>query len=258
MDLNRRAYLDAIGISCWQLREVPAAAAADSAAPPTAGADIPLEGPSLAADAHAATPPPVATQTLEDERPPLDWEALEQAVAGCGQCPELAASRVRTVFGSGRHPAELLIVGDAPDADDERADALFSGEVGRLLDLMLAAIGFDRTRNAYLANVLKCRPPGDRAPTPQEATACAAFLQRQIELLRPRLILVLGPAAARALLTSEQPIEQLRGRAHYYGECNIPLVVTGHPADLLRSPAHKRLAWDDLRYARRLLREAAP
>lgn len=183
----------------------------------------------------------------------LDWAALRAVVADCQQCV-LHASRTQTVFGVGNTEADWLIIGEAPGAEEDRRGEPFVGRAGQLLDAMLQSIGLDRQR-AYIANILKCRPPNNRDPLPEEVVACEAYLSRQIALMQPKMILAVGRIAAQNLLKSEQPIGRLRGQAHSYGQSGIPVVVTYHPAYLLRSPQEKRKAWQDLLLARRLLQE---
>ena len=161
------------------------------------------------------------------------------------------------VFGVGDRRADWLIVGEAPGADEDRQGEPFVGRAGKLLDPMLQAIGLQREQ-VYIANILKCRPPDNREPTPAEAASCRPLLHRQIALIRPRIILAVGRVAAQNLLETETPIGKLRGRVHTFGPARLPLVVTYHPAYLLRSPREKRKSWDDLRLARRALAAEPP
>jgi uracil-DNA glycosylase family 4 len=176
----------------------------------------------------------------------MDWGQLKNAVASCTACP-LHAKRNRTVFGVGDESADWLFVGEGPGAEEDAQGEPFVGQAGRLLDNMLAAIGLKRGANVYIANVVKCRPPGNRNPEPQEAAACEPYLHRQIELIKPRLIVALGRVAAVNLLAREASIASLRGRLHEYR--GIPLVVTYHPAYLLRNLPDKAKAWADLCFA---------
>jgi len=155
----------------------------------------------------------------------------------------------------GAQAGPWLFVGEAPGADEDEQGEPFVGPAGKLLDSMLAAIGCARGEDTYIANVVKCRPPGNRNPTPEEAGACAAFLDRQVDLVAPKIIVALGKVAAARLLGTEASMASLRGRVHRYR--GIPLVATYHPAYLLRSPAEKAKAWEDLLFARRTLRAAA-
>jgi DNA polymerase len=184
----------------------------------------------------------------------MGWKELREAVRACTACV-LCKQRKQAVFGVGNESAPWLFVGEGPGADEDELGDPFVGQAGRLLDSMLAAIGIARGREAYIANVVKCRPPGNRTPTPEEAQACAPFLDRQIELVAPKLIVALGKSAAIRFLETEASLASLRGRVHRYR--GIPVVVTYHPAYLLRSLPEKAKAWEDLVFARRLLREAA-
>ncbi len=182
----------------------------------------------------------------------LDWEALEARVRACHAC-DLAKTHTQTVFGVGVRDSDAMIVGEAPGADEDRQGEPFVGRAGKLLDAMLAAIGLSRRENCYIANILKCRTHNNRDPKPEEVAACLPYLARQIELVAPRAILAVGRVAAQNLLGVTTPIGRLRGRIHHYGPREIPVVVTYHPAYLLRSPLEKRKAWEDLKTFRRLL-----
>lgn len=196
---------------------------------------------------------------VKESRPPptqLDWEGLERAVAACTAC-SLCQSRTQTVFGTGSHGAGWMFIGEAPGAEEDARGEPFVGQAGRLLDNMLAAVGLGRDRPGeqavFIANVLKCRPPGNRNPDAAEVAACVPFLRRQIALLHPRLIVVLGRFAAQAMLASDASIASLRGRVHQVAvgtEC-YPVIVTYHPAYLLRNLADKSKVWDDLCLARK-------
>ena len=177
-----------------------------------------------------------------------DWAELEQMVSGCTLCG-LQESRTRTVFGVGNRNADWLVIGEAPGADEDRQGEPFVGRAGQLLTEMLFAIGLQR-EDVFICNILKCRPPGNRNPSTEEVDFCHAWLQRQIELIDPRLILAVGGVAANGLLGLNEKVGALRGKVHSYGEQEIPLVVTYHPAYLLRSPLEKRKVWKDLQFAR--------
>ena len=177
-----------------------------------------------------------------------DWAELEQLVSGCTLCG-LQESRTRTVFGVGNRNADWLVIGEAPGADEDRQGEPFVGRAGQLLTEMLFAIGLQR-EDVFICNILKCRPPGNRNPSTEEVDFCHAWLQRQIELIDPRLILAVGGVAANSLLGLNEKVGALRGKVHHYGEQEIPLVVTYHPAYLLRSPLEKRKVWKDLQFAR--------
>lgn len=178
----------------------------------------------------------------------LSWDELESQASGCTRCP-LHASRTQTVFGVGNRSARWMIIGEAPGADEDREGEPFVGKAGQLLNQMLRAVGLARS-DVYIANILKCRPPRNRDPEPEEVRSCADYLNRQIELIGPLLILAVGRIAAQNLLHEDQPVGRLRGTVHRFGEAGIPLVVTYHPAYLLRSPSQKRKAWSDLCLAR--------
>ena len=183
----------------------------------------------------------------------LDWEALEARVARCTLC-ELHKTRTQTVFGVGNREADWLIVGEAPGADEDRQGEPFVGRAGQLLNEMLRAIGL-RREEVYIANILKCRPPRNRDPRPEEVVRCEPYLQRQVALLQPHIILALGRIAAQNLLKTDTPIGAMRGRRYRYGAAGIPVVVTYHPAYLLRSPKEKRKVWQDLKFARQVFAE---
>ncbi len=176
-------------------------------------------------------------------------EAVRSELGDCRRC-RLAEGRTQIVFGVGDPGAEVVFVGEGPGEEEDRRGEPFVGRAGQLLDRMLAAIGLDRSR-VYIANVVKCRPPGNRTPLPDEASACLPFLRGQIEAIRPRILCALGAHAAQSLLGTQTPVSRLRGRPLKLGE--RPLVVTYHPAYLLRNPAAKRQAWEDLKSLRRLL-----
>jgi len=174
----------------------------------------------------------------------LSWESLQKEVANCKQCL-LHQSRTQTVFGVGCQTADLLIVGEAPGFHEDQQGEPFVGRAGQLLNDMLLSIGLSRQK-VYIANVLKCRPPNNRDPSPEEVATCTPFLEKQISLLKPKLILAVGRVAAHYLLKSNAPMRELRGQIFHFGEQTTPLVVTYHPAYLLRSPREKRKAFEDL------------
>jgi DNA polymerase len=245
---RRDAILEEIGLGPrWRLRrrEAPATALAGPAvgtAPPrVAGApQRPARAPALALDERAA-------RIAE-----MDWPALRKAVAECRAC-DLCKTRTNTVFGVGAERAEWMIVGEAPGAEEDARGEPFVGQAGRLLDNMLAAVGLKRGEDVFIANVLKCRPPGNRNPEPFEVAQCGPHLVRQIELLRPRLILAMGRFAAQTLLATEASIASLRGRLFEYQ--GVPLIVSYHPAYLLRNLPDKAKAWEDLCFARATIRD---
>ncbi|MCU0975897.1 MAG: uracil-DNA glycosylase [Steroidobacteraceae bacterium] len=224
MDARRQAVLDVLGVTRYVSRAAPAA--------PSPGSPT---GPAVPSTGEA----PEA----------MGWEALEQAVTGCARCG-LCASRTQTVFGTGDRAASLMVVGEAPGAEEDRQGLPFVGRAGQLLNAMLRSVGFAREQ-VYIANVLKCRPPRNRDPEPAEAEQCLPYLRRQIELVAPRALLCVGRIAAQNLLGTDANLGNLRGQVLRLG--GTPVVVTYHPAYLLRTPAHKRRAWDDLRLARSLV-----
>ncbi|MGI4814784.1 MAG: uracil-DNA glycosylase [Janthinobacterium lividum] len=201
-----------------------------------------VESAGAAVDANAGTP--VAS---------LDWRALRDRVADCRLCT-LCNTRTQTVFGVGDEAADWMVIGEAPGATEDRIGEPFVGEAGKLLDNMLRALGLSRQRNVFIANVLKCRPPNNRDPLPQEVAACEDYLKRQVALVRPKVIVALGRFAAHSLLKTDEKLGSLRTRAHVYEE--VPVIVTYHPAYLLRSLAEKAKAWEDLCRARAIYREA--
>jgi len=201
--------------------------------------------------------PPVSAEAAEtggsDEKQVegMGWDALKATVKGCTVCP-LRAGCKQTVFGVGDENADWLLIGEAPGAEEDRLGEPFVGQAGRLLDNMLAALSLRRGDNVYIANVLKCRPPGNRNPEPGEVAACSPYLRRQIRLIQPKLIVAMGRFAAQTLLNSDATIGSLRGQVHAYE--SVPLVVTYHPAYLLRNLPDKAKAWADLLFARKCIK----
>jgi DNA polymerase len=185
----------------------------------------------------------------------LDWPSLREQVRDCRAC-ELRVGCTQTVFGVGNTQADLLVIGEAPGADEDRQGEPFVGRAGQLLNAMLLAMGYKR-ESVFIANIVKCRPPNNRDPKAEEALRCEPYLLRQIELIQPRVILAVGRIAAQNLLKTEITVGKLRGRIHAFGERRIPLVVTYHPAYLLRSPEQKGRAWQDLQLALSGLRDEA-
>ena len=195
------------------------------------------------------------TETAEPALPAvttLDWPALQQRVGDCAACAELLGSRSQTVLGAGNPQADWLIIGEAPGEEEDRQGEPFVGPSGELLNAMLHALGLKR-QQVYITNMIKCRTPDDRDPQPQEVAACEAFMQRQIALIQPKVILAMGRIAAQNLLKVDTAIGKLRGTVHQYDGA-IPVVATYHPAYLLRSPLEKRKAWADLCLAQSLLK----
>ena len=184
----------------------------------------------------------------------LEWNALARTVAECRAC-RLCEGRRNTVFGVGDVQPEWLVVGEAPGENEDLQGEPFVGQAGKLLDNMLGALGLNRRERVYIANVLKCRPPGNRNPEPDEVAQCEPFLRRQVELLQPKIILAMGRFAVQTLLQTTEPIGRLRGRVHdYHG---VPVVVTYHPAYLLRNLPDKAKAWADLCLAQSVLAQQA-
>jgi uracil-DNA glycosylase len=211
--------------------------------------------PAAASEAPQSPPP-----SIDDAEPRhariarIEWRDFAADVDACTACG-LCRTRHKSVPGVGDPNADWLFVGEAPGAEEDARGEPFVGQAGRLLDNMLAALGMARDRNVYIANVLKCRPPNNRAPEPAEADACRPYLERQVELLQPKLIVALGKSAASLLLGTDATIASLRGRVHRYR--GVPLIVTYHPAYLLRSLPDKAKAWEDLLLARRTVAESA-
>jgi uracil-DNA glycosylase len=235
-------------------RERPAAApdaAPSQSEPVPQAAHTPgLRLPPRATVASAVSPPAALRQIAVSEIEGLPTlEALGALASGCGRCG-LAGSRRQVVFGEGRADAEVMVVGEAPGAEEDRSGRPFVGRAGKLLDHLLLSAGFEREQ-VYVCNVLKCRPPSNRDPSPEEIEACSPYLLRQVELVRPRVILAFGAFAARTLLATEESVGRLRRREHAYH--GVPLIPTYHPAACLRSPAWIRSVWEDLQRARALL-----
>ncbi len=259
LDARQRAMLAEMGVKIWapkpavavapapvvQAEPVPAAPAVQAPAvrPAPAPVAAPVRSPAPAASGSAGVglaPRPVGIETM-------DWPALQAAVAGCEACG-LCRSRKNTVFGVGDVQADWMIVGEAPGENEDLQGEPFVGLAGQLLDNMLRAVGRSRTgagaQGAYIANVLKCRPPANRNPQPAEVAQCEPYLTRQVALVKPKIILAMGRFAVQSLLKTEEPIGRLRGRVHQYE--GVPVIVTYHPAYLLRTPADKAKAWADL------------
>jgi DNA polymerase len=238
----RNAYLEALGIDRWVPRHAPAET------PPPVEEAVPVAAVPRASLPAAVAPPPRVAPQVAPLEPGIDWGPLRERVAGCVAC-DLCKTRTQTVFGVGNTRSDWLIVGEAPGGEEDRRGEPFVGRAGQLLDAMLLAIGLPR-ESVFIANILKCRPPGNRDPRPEEVMRCLPFLHAQIELLEPRLILVVGRIAAQTLLATDAPLARLRGKLHQFGAARTPLVITYHPAYLLRTPADKRKAWEDLKFAR--------
>lgn len=231
---NRKRYLEAIGVDVWVRRP----------GGPLGTLELSVASTPAVADA----PEPVSGGVLEP------WQALRTEILSCTRC-SLHKTRTQGVVGVGPQRTDWMVVGEAPGAEEDRRGEPFVGRAGQLLDAMLRAIGLDRKTNVYIANVLKSRPPNNRDPKPEEVAACLPYLMRQIALLQPRLMLAVGRIAAQNLLSTDLSLSRLRGKVHYFGELNTPLIVTYHPAYLLRTPADKRKAWEDLKFARSVFRQ---
>ena len=231
-------YLEAMGIQAWTARHAGYDAGAEQAAVPVA-------------DIEPVAPVSDVPDGMDVDG--LDWPALEVRVSECTRC-ELHTSRTRTVFGVGNHSADWLVIGEAPGHDEDQQGEPFVGRAGQLLNAMLRAAGLQREQ-VFIANILKCRPPNNRDPKPEEVACCEPYLLRQIELIRPRLILAVGRIAAQNLLDTQTPIGKLRGEVHRFRDTGIPVIATYHPAYLLRSPMEKRKSWQDLQLALGTLRE---
>jgi DNA polymerase len=256
------AMLREIGVRVW----APQGEAALAPAEAGEGAVIMVEAPSVttAAPARVAPPQPIVMAlphaTLPAGIAAMGWPELRASVAACTACT-LCQGRTQTVFGVGHERAHWMIVGEAPGEQEDRQGEPFVGKSGQLLDNMLRAVRLTRAeaepaRQVYIANTLKCRPPGNRNPAPAELAACEGFLIRQVQLVQPKIILAMGAYAVQSLLRSKEPIGRLRGRVHHYQ--GVPLIVTYHPAYLLRNMEDKAKAWDDLCLALETARATAP
>lgn len=261
LDARQRAMLAEMGIPLWTPPRARRAAPVAVPASPPQVAPVARPQPAVAAaptPVAAPVPTPVAAPgSLPAGIPGMDWAELEAAVATCRACG-LCQGRTQTVFGVGDRQADWMVVGEAPGREEDRLGEPFVGQAGKLLDNMLAAIGLSRRADAqpgaadggrplqgvYIANVVKCRPPNNRNPEPEEIAACEPYLKRQIALVQPRIILAMGRIAVHSLLKTNAPIGRLRGRVHTYE--GVPVVVTYHPAYLLRALPEKAKAWQDL------------
>ena len=248
---RQRSMLGAMGLRVWEPAPGRAIASAAVAAPVSAAAPVAV---SVPARVPMPAPPPPAREPAvagSGALATLGWPELRATVAACRAC-SLCEGRTQTVFGVGHEQAQWMVVGEAPGESEDLQGEPFVGAAGQLLDRMLAALGLTRStegpappsQRVYIANTLKCRPPRNRNPAPEEMAQCEPFLVRQIELLKPRIILAMGRFAVQALLRSDAPVGKLRGRVHRYQ--GVPLIVTYHPAYLLRSLPEKARAWEDL------------
>jgi uracil-DNA glycosylase len=239
----RRDYLAALKLEAWLVRG-PAAVPEPVAMPVAVSGAVPGAAPVPATERVPAAVP--AANAAREEG--ADWPVLRSRVAACTRCA-LSSTRTQTVFGVGSLQAQWLIVGEAPGAEEDRQGEPFVGRAGQLLNSMLRAIGLSR-EEVFIANVLKCRPPGNRDPTATEAAECLPYLEQQIALLKPKIMLAVGRIAAQNLLRTDVTLGRLRQQVHHFGISKVPLIATYHPAYLLRTPTDKRKAWEDLKFAR--------
>ena len=255
-------YLDALGVARYARRVAGEGMPDKSAVAPTLAtveeAPQPFRAP--ADMTQPAAPAPVTAIAVNRNVPgantATDWPGLIAQIAACTACG-LSRTRTKTVPGVGDRRADWLIIGEAPGADEDASGEPFVGRAGKLLDAMLRAVGLNRQRGVYITNIVKCRPPNNRDPAPDEAAACAGYLERQIALIEPKLILAVGKVAAHNLLGTQEPMSQLRGKVWQWRGTDLPIVVTYHPAYLLRSPLEKRRSWDDLCLAQDVYRQRA-
>ena len=246
LDERRIAMLEQFGIR-WQ-----APPAFESQPDPASGDFEPAEPARTPAQRPKAAPKvEIGPRAVGIES--MQWQELSEAVAACRAC-KLCQTRRNTVFGVGDTAADWLIVGEAPGENEDIQGEPFVGQAGKLLDNMLRALGLDRREKVYIANVLKCRPPGNRNPEPDEVAQCEPFLRRQVQLLQPKVIIAMGRFAVQSLLGTTEAIGKLRGQRHQYA--GVPVVVTYHPAYLLRNLPDKAKAWADLCLAREIVAQA--
>jgi DNA polymerase len=236
--LDRAAVAELLKTADPAPRGSPAPDSVPTAGVPTALAAAPTTA-ATAAPARADAPPAAPGTPVAD----LDYERLRATALACTRCP-LAGGRTQVVFSDGHPDARVMVVGEAPGANEDRTGLPFVGAAGKLLDLMLASVDLSRRDSVYICNVLKCRPPGNRNPLPEEIETCSPYLRRQIELVRPEAILAVGTFAAQLLTGTQDALGKLRGSVYSYE--GVPLVVTYHPAALLRNPGWRRPTWDDL------------
>jgi DNA polymerase len=245
LDNRQKAYLDAMGIDVWVRPQQQQAA--EVLTPATVSDDNASPSRLLVNEKNVeVTQLPRETGPTITDVSTLDWGALENVVSGCQLC-ELSQTRTQAVFGVGNQQADIMLIGEAPGAEEDKQGEPFVGRAGQLLNAMLKAVGFERDE-VYIANILKCRPPQNRDPSPEEAAQCWPYLRRQIELVQPKVILALGRIAAQRLLQTNTSLARLRGKLHYLDDISVPVMVTYHPAYLLRAPQEKRKSWEDLRF----------
>ncbi|PKO46045.1 MAG: DNA polymerase III [Betaproteobacteria bacterium HGW-Betaproteobacteria-4] len=257
MSLSREQMLVEMGITpIWVLRDSePAVEVREAAAEPETRAPAAEQAPDIVPEpAPVARPTPAVALRPMSPVDHLNWPELAKQVAECRACP-LCEQRKQAVLGVGDLNPDWLFIGEGPGAEEDVKGEPFVGQAGKLLDAMLASLDIARGNRVYIANAVKCRPPGNRTPEAAEMAACWPYLERQIALLKPKIIVLLGKAAVHAVLHDDKSLASLRGKRYEYA--GIPLVVTYHPAYLLRNLPDKAKAWEDLLFARRLLREAA-
>ena len=245
-DKQRHQYLEAMGIQTWSLRQSQLQLQSQTADAIPAAAET-IATPSPQAEPAA----PVADQLIELPAVASDWAGLQAEVSVCTRC-DLSQHRSQIVFGVGNRNADWLVIGEAPGADEDAQGEPFVGPAGKLLNQMLLAVGLKREQ-VYIANIVKCRPADDRDPKAAEATACEVYLKQQIALIQPKVIFAVGRIAAQNLLKTDQKVGDMRGQRFEYGDSKTPLVVSYHPAYLLRMPSAKRKAWHDLLSAQKIV-----
>ncbi|MCK4863889.1 MAG: uracil-DNA glycosylase [Gammaproteobacteria bacterium] len=255
MSNRQNTYLKAMGIDVW-LERSPSNTSSQETSQPEASHHVETN----VKQAEPELIPAAKTESIvaPDNKvniDQLDWSALHSSVVECHDC-DLSKNRTKTIFGAGNQTAALMIIGDAPSAEDELQGEPFSGQAGKLLTAMLKAMGYQRN-DVYISNLVKCRTSENQEPGIEEVAACESYLVRQIKLVQPDLILVLGSVAAQRLLKSKSTLSRLRGQLHYIENINIPVIVSFDPAYLLRSPNEKRKAWDDLQTAMKELTNIA-
>ncbi len=245
MNNHRDEVLGLLGIERWRSRKTAGEPMSQPLQQPSSPVASPMPAATVIKTAPSAIPVPAAALDSSFVSG-IDWQALRAEVKDCTRC-KLCKTRTNTVFGVGPDDAPLMVVGEGPGADEDAQGEPFVGRAGKLLDEMLKAIGRSRNDNVFIANVVKCRPPGNRDPEKDEVDACRSYLDAQIAHVKPKLIVALGRIAAQRLLGTEEPLSRLRGPFHRYGALQTPVFVTYHPAYLLRSPKEKAKSWDDLK-----------
>lgn len=273
---TRKQYLDTMGIQVYRLRDKASSSETFELieADPADSKEAALPDPAPAKEQASADDDLMSYMAMDQAQPEadseddvlefpskekpsipgvesLDWEGLQQQVANCERC-ELCKTRTNTVFGVGNPDADVMVIGEAPGADEDAKGEPFVGRAGQLLDNMLNAIGLDR-QQVFIANILKCRPPNNRNPSFEEVTACEGYLNRQIDLIQPKIILSVGGVSAKNLLKSEESVGRLRLQQHQLVNRNIPVLVTYHPAYLLRKPSEKAKSWEDLKKLKQVM-----